>query len=153
MEKDIIQQLHSLRLIEHDSQFKERSRSLILSHKIEKERKFFTLPTWIWAGAFAALLLSFSIYRLFFAPAAISLSSFDAQTLADEFNNLKINIQLEEISYQQSINQAMASAFSEITNGETRHLNPTLLESEKKNLNLEETPNPEIENLLHQILL
>lgn len=149
--KNVAQQLHSLKLIEPESAFAKRSRSLILSQK--SGPKTFGLPAWIWAGALAAVLLSFSLYNLiYYAPKTV-LSSFDSEGLKQEFNGLSINIQLKEISYQQSVNQAIASALTEIGDNQTRHLNPSLLEAEKSGADLENLTNPEIDDLLNQLVL
>ena len=77
----------------------------------------------------------------------------NAQALETEFKNLDINIQLAKIEYSQNIDEAVSLALKEITEKQTNHLNPIILESEQNELNSESLNNKEIDGLLNQILL
>jgi hypothetical protein len=113
----------------------------------------FSLPIWFWAGVLGMVLVSFSLYNLLYYQPQKIFSSFDGERIKEEFNNLTINIQLKEISYQQSINQTIAAALTEIGDTQTKHLNPSILESEQNSAELEKLTNPEIDDLLNRLVL
>lgn len=151
MENEILRQLHNLRSITPDPAFSARSRSLILE---KTKPPFFAWPVLAYAGVFAVILVvSFSIITLFQARTpSLSLSSLNTTNLDQELKNLGINFQLEELSYQQAVNQTIASALGEISDNQIGHLNPSLLEAEKENAELETFSNPQIEKLLNEVL-
>jgi len=90
-----------------------------------------------------------------FAPTSTpALSSLeDTQALTQELDNLNINIQLQDISYQTSANQTVAAAITEITDTQTKHLNTDTLQSEQQSAEPSENMNPEIDKLLNTIIL
>ena len=150
MEDKILRQLHNLRSIAPDPAFMARSRSSILK---KTKSPFFARPLLAYAGAFAVILIVVGFSIIFPSQTSKpSLSSLNALSLNQELKNLSINIQLEEISYQQSVNQTIASALGEISDSRTGHLSPLLLESERKSAELEIFSNPEIEELLNDLL-
>ncbi|MEK9194248.1 MAG: hypothetical protein AAB884_00320 [Patescibacteria group bacterium] len=139
-----------------DQSFVKKSRSLILG---ERNRRVFALPqfalprfAFAWSGAFVVIFL---VFALGFLPQFLrkpSFSSLNASNLNQEFKNLSINIELRELSYQQTVSQAIASALTEISDNQTPHLSPSLLEAEKNGVNLEEFSDPQINELLDQII-
>lgn len=96
----------------------------------------------------------FSVFKHYFIPAGVAvaalfvliapllsapsnaLASLDNKTLTDEMSNLSINIHLDEISYQENANKAVATALTEITDTRTPHMSPSLIESESEVLNV-----------------
>ncbi len=143
----LLQQLHNLKTIEPSPAFREKSRGLIL--KIPPKTNYIEWRTLSWAGITAMVLLILVIGSNLSKPV---ISSLDENRLNKELNNLNINIQLQEISYQQKINQTIASALNEISDNDVRHLNKSLLETEQNNINANDSFNPEIDKLLNQII-
>ena len=151
--KEIITQLKKLHSIEPDPAFIRSSRSLILSTNRVPARP----RIWLWAGAATVTFTLFIIvaaasYQTFFPPKLTVSSSFNSESLEQEFQNLTINIQLEEIKYQQKVNQAIVSALNEIQNTHPSHLNNSLLESEEADIYLDESINPRIDKLLERAI-
>ncbi|MCP6720065.1 MAG: hypothetical protein KJI72_01920 [Patescibacteria group bacterium] len=149
--KEIITQLKRLRYIEPDSAFARGSRSIVLSVNHGRTRS----QIWLWTSATAVTFLFLAAvisYNALFSSKPVLSSSFNPESLEQEFSNLTINIQLEEIKYQQSVNQAIASALNEIQNTYPRHLNNSLLESEEAGINLDESINPYIDELLEKAI-
>jgi hypothetical protein len=140
-------------LIKPDFGFQARSRAIILSTAKKHHRyQIFSLPSWAWIGTFAALFLVMTFATTFFSPQGVSLS-LNPEKINREFEDLKINIELQEISYRQDVDQAIASALTEISDNRTQHLNSSILESENDSIDLETNTNPEIDALLGNILL
>lgn len=146
--KELQTQLKKFRAIGPTEAFKNKTLSLILQNN--RRTPVFNWR-WIWAPALATIILTITIGgRILSAKPALS---FSAEGLRSEFNGLDINIELKEISYRQEINQEIASAITEIGDSRTRHLSPSLLESEAGSLNLNIEGNSEIEGLLDKITL
>lgn len=143
----IIKQLNNLKAISPSPTFKEKSRGLIL--KIPPKTNYIEWRTLSLAGITAVILLILVVGSNLSQPI---ISSLDEDRLNKELGNLNINIQLREISYQQKINQTIASALNEISDNDVRHLNQSLLETEQNDINLDDSANPEIDNLLNQII-
>tara|TARA_Y100000310_G_scaffold242919_1_gene247178 strand:- start:321 stop:551 length:231 start_codon:yes stop_codon:yes gene_type:complete len=72
--------------------------------------------------------------------------------IKDELEELTISIELEEIAYSESLNEAVAVALQEISNDSLRHLNTELLLTEQEKFLFEEEGNPEIDELLNTVL-
>jgi hypothetical protein len=64
---------------------------------------------------------------------------------------------LAKIEYSQKVNETVSLALKEISQKQTNHLNPIILESEQTQLNAESSVDnqnqEEIDNLLEQVLL
>jgi len=154
MNQELIEQIKKLRAIEPDLAFKANSRNLILSYKTKKPffNFIFNRPVLAWSGvlAMAAVILAITTAVLSKPKEAFS-SSFDAQKLNQEFSEMNINIQLNEIKYQQNVNQAITSALTEISQTQTKHLNSSVLEKEKNEMetSLSESKS-QIDELLNQ---
>jgi len=148
----IITQLKRLRSVEPDPAFVRSSRSIILSTNPGTTRPQF----WLWFSAVTVTFIFLAVVVIsryaFFSTTPTLSSSLNSGSLEQEFSNLTINIQLEEIEYQQRVNQVIASALSEIENTSVRHLNNSLLESEEVNIKLDESINPYIDELLERAI-
>lgn len=139
MQYDPITQLKQLKNIEPDANFAEKGRLFLLSQKpsfsilyLFSFRKSLIL-TGSFVGLTVVLLLLSPI--LFTTTQNPALSSLDNSTkLNQELNNLSINIELREISYKKGANQTITAAITEISNTQTKHLNPSVLNSESEML-------------------
>lgn len=148
--REITTQLKKFKVIEPTEAFRNKTLGLILQNR-PRSTSFFNWG-WIWAPALASLILAVAVGgRLLSTKPA--LSSFNAEGLRNEFNGLEINIELKEISYRQEVSQEIASAITEIGDNRTRHLNPSLLESEVGDLNLDAEKSSEIDELLNRLTL
>jgi hypothetical protein len=147
----IHQQLKQLRRISPDPAFLAKSKEEILSLRKKPVFGFpsFKVPVWLFvsASAVAIFVLSVSFSFYFFLPKP-AFSALDVEKLKKEFENLEINIQLREIKYDQSVNQTINSAISEISNIGPRHLNNSLLEQEKASIENNFNDREEIKELL-----
>ena len=129
MNQQIIQKLKKLSNIEPDPSFVEGSRRLILAMPPKRKSLVTFMPIWGWAGALALFILvtALSYISLISVERPTVSYFFNANDLSQEFNNLSINIQLEEINYQQEIDRVIASALYEISNTNSNHLYPPIL--------------------------
>jgi hypothetical protein len=153
--QEYIHQLKRLRSIAPDRAFLVRSKNNILAS--QKRAVFglpkFKIPVWAFAGltAVAIFTLGVSLSLSLFSPKP-ALSALDSEKLNSEFENLGINIQLREIGYNQSVEQTINSAISEIGNTGTRHLNGSLIEQEEKNIESGFNENSDIDKLLETLI-
>lgn len=147
MNRDIFEQLKDLKNIAPDPEFAARAKRVILAAPPAAVPAF---PTWrkLALGIGTILVIAFAIVMPG-TPKAVPIAS--AEALNNEFNNLSINIEIQQISYNQSVNQTIASALTEIAGSKLSHLNPAVLKSESAALNAN-TPasNPQIDDLLQQ---
>lgn len=152
MNQDLIQKLNNLKFIEPDAVFVKKCRSEILALKPRKPFAF-AWPVLIWSGGFAVLLIAAILSFTTTTQKQLPTTSLNSHKLNQEFDNLTINIQLQEIRYQQNINQTIASALNEIGDTNTKHLNSSILEKEKSDLlNVNQSQNPEIDQLLESVI-
>jgi len=151
----IVKALRRFKAIEPNPVFAKTARALILATK--KESRWtgpFRLPHLLpvaYGGVLVVLLLAVS-YFVFVPSKPVVSAALNLENLTNELANLSINIELREVEYHQTANLAIASALTEIENTSVKHLNQTLLESEKENINLEESVNPEINRMLEAII-
>ncbi len=162
MNLDIIQKLNKLKNLEPDKKFTAYCRNQILE-TITPKTKMGGLnwawpiqihwPAFAWAGAITTLILVvFASYSVNRSNNILNATSFDSSKLNKEFNDLTINIQLDEISYQQIVNQTIASALTEISENKIKHLNTSVLEKEQKNMLLDNPNEDQIDELLKKIM-
>lgn len=153
-----ITQLKQLRDIRPDAKFAEKSRLVLLSQKpafsisyLFSSRKSLML-TGAFVGMAAVLLLLSPFLFVTQKPTLSSLN--DSTNLDQELNNLSINIELKEISYQNNANRTITAAITEISNTQSNHLNPSILNSENEMLdageNAENSDN--IDKLLERVI-
>jgi len=157
MHEEIIQQIKKLREIKPDEQFAKNSRGLILAaHKPAKIQIKLTWPVLTWGTIAAFCILIFVIYLSLSHTqnySKILSSSLNQTKIEQELNDLTINIQLEQITYNQAINQTIASALNEISDTSyIKHLNRDILESEQKKLNDLNPPTPDIDTMLNNVI-
>ncbi len=151
MQNDLKTQLKKFREIQPDPDFTRRSKSVIVALNPHPVVTGFRVPfSLFWAGAMAVVLLVAVV--IFPAKQQVSVSSLNPDRLAQELNTLDINVQLEQIKYYQTSNQEIALAINEIGDTRTHHLNSTLLESELENFETRTTTNPEIDELLDEVI-
>ena len=147
----IIEILKKLRqIIQPGAEYSRLSKLAILNTPILSPKR----PIFNWQLAFTmAGLLLVLVSGALIRNSKPTAPNLNAQSLETEFKNLNINIQLAKIEYSQDIDEAVSLALKEITEKQTDHLNPIILESEQNKLNSESSNNKEIDNLLNQILL
>ncbi|MEK7464240.1 MAG: hypothetical protein AAB617_00475 [Patescibacteria group bacterium] len=150
MEDTLIKQIRGLSKIGPDPSFARKSRSLVLGFEHPKRAY---MPVWSFALSGIALfcLVVLASYYMVFKTSPVY-ASLNSENINQEFNDLGINIQLQEISYQQNNNQAISSALREIKDSKIKHLNSSLLESEDKEMNVGDATNADIDDLLNDVL-
>ena len=148
--ENIIEILKKIRQIQPDAEYGRLSKLAILNASVApKKRPFFN---WQLAFTMAELLLIL-ISGALINDSRPTAPNLNAQALKMEFQNLSINIQLAKIEYSQNVDEAVSLALKEITDKQTDHLNPIILESEQNKLNPEYSNSKDIDNLLNQLLL
>ena len=155
---NIKDQLKQLRAIEPDRDFAIRAKFEILAPT--KSRGFSLFPklnihrnvmlAWSGAGLTVMLLLVIAV-PLFFPKPSMS-ASLSTETLINEYGNLPINIQLKEIKYDQTVNQTISSAITEVSNTKTKHLNSDILSSEAQNATIKNVETQNVDALLNQAI-
>ena len=148
--ENILEILKKIGQIQPDAEYSRLSKLAILNASVaSKKRPFFN---WQLAFTMAELLLIL-ISGALINDSRPTAPNLNAQALKTEFQNLSINIQLAKIEYSQNVDEAVSLALKEITDKQTDHLNPIILESEQNKLNSESSNNKDIDNLLNQLLL
>lgn len=152
----IVSQLRKLNAIEPDCGFMMRSRATFVPQMATPSIMPVAIPrnrVWLFsiAGACAALLLTIVISSSVSRPQTVFASSLDQTSITNELDGLSINIQLEQITYEREVNKTIVSAIEEISDTETNHLSPRVLEVEQENFPAVETTNPQIDKLLLEL--
>ena len=136
MNRDFPKQLKRLSLIEPDAAFLAKSRATILS--LERGgrvgvRMYFTA----WAASFALIALivvGYAFSPLFIPGKSNGLPIASAETLNNELQGMSINIALNEVSYNNQVNQTIDNTITAITSNKAPHLNAEVLQSEGSKL-------------------
>ena len=153
--ENIVESLKKLSQIQPNAEYSRLSKLAILSVPALPIKK---QPIFNWQVAFSLVglllvLITGGLMRNL-KPTAPNLN---AQALETELKDLNIDIQLAKIDYSQKVNETISLALREISQKQTDHLNPIILESEQTKLNTEPSSDnqnkKEIDNLLDQILL
>lgn len=152
MHNDLTTQLKKLRGITPDPDFSRRSKSVILALHSHPHATMFRMPFALFTAGVVAMVLLVAVVVFPATRPSVSISSLNADRLAQELNTLNISVQLKEIRYQQVSNQEIASAINEIGDTRTRHLNSDVLRSEQERIEPQKTANPEIDQLLEQVI-
>lgn len=153
-QQDLVKNLQTLKELQPERGFVFNSKQLI--YESCQDRPFslsdFFKPAMV--GSFAVLtLVIFGSYLIGARSLKHSAyTSLNNERLNAELDRLTIMIELEEISYQQTVNKTVASALQEIGNDRVRHLNKNLLNAERDNLNLDKDSGEEIESLLDSVI-
>lgn len=153
-QQDLIKKLEFFKKIEPDVLFLENSKRLIFSFEPNRRFSVFdVLKPALWGSA-AVLAIAFMTVYIIGARTkdATAYNSLSSEKLNNEFKNMNISIQLDEISYRQSVNGAVASALKEISNDGTRHLNNEVLMSENDRAHLETRSSGQIDELLDTVI-
>lgn len=152
-QQEIINQLNELKAIEPEKGFVQRTRGLILAVPAIKPARIWGWPL-VWAGVAAVLLLALTLTFANPLTAKPKLSVFfNQQDLKQEFNNLSVKIQLQEIAYRQNLDSAIGLALNEISDRQPDHLNPALLQKEQAGLETDgANKQKEINDLLNQVI-
>lgn len=114
----------------------------------------FSRTFWFLAPAIALAAIALVVLPPLFndsGTVALANSALNPAKIQEELNGLPINIQIKEIRYQETAQKAVASAISEITDTETAHLSPSLLENELPPLELKSPRNTSIDSLLDHL--
>ncbi len=152
MSQDLKKQLKRFRTIEPDESFLRGSKALIFS--FEKKRNF-TVKTYLvaWAASFALVFLVILGY-VFIPTRGNVLPLASAETLNRELADMNINITLQEVSYNNEVNQTINNAISAITSNKAPHLNGDVLQSESAKITSSTVTDQssKIDNLLNQVL-
>lgn len=163
MEDNLILQLKKLRAVGPDTAWNANARRVVLASRITSasapvtmERpRVFSRTFWFVAPAIAVLAIVLVVLPPLFAdhssPVALTNSALNPANIQEELNGLSINIQIKEIRYQETAQKAVASAISEITDTETPHLSPSLLQNELPPLELKSPRNLSIDSLLDNL--
>jgi hypothetical protein len=155
--RQIKRQFKQYSALSPDEAYARGSRAMILSS--EQNRARFSgmgFPALFGAGAFA-LLAFVGIYMAGVlgdrgsAPTYAS-ASLDAALLSEELAGLRIDIQLEEVTYRQSVHNTIASALDEISDDQISHLNQDLLWSELEALDVSDKAGNDIDELLQTVI-
>lgn len=148
--ENILEILKKIGQIQPDAEYGRLSKLAILNASVAPQKR----PFFNWQLAFTmAELLLILISGALINDSRPTAPNLNAQALKTEFQNLSINIQLAKIEYSQNVDEAVSLALKEITDKQTDHLNPIILESEQNKLNSESSNSKDIDNLLNQLLL
>lgn len=151
--KNLTRQLKTLSAIEPDEHFVAATRRGILALPGSPSRRIWgALP--LWATAFAMFVVSIVTATSLTRPNPALSAVENPELLSQEFNSLTINVELQGITYHQTVNQTITSALSEISSNNMRHLNQELLRSEEEHFNvlIDETDSSQIDTLLDKVI-
>jgi hypothetical protein len=153
--ENIIETLKKLAQIQPDAAYSRLSKLALLGAPalaIKRRPIFNWQVAFSLAGLLLVLITGNMMHNL--RPSAPNLNTL---TLETELKELNIDIQLAKIEYSQKVNETVSLALKEISQKQTNHLNPIILESEQTQLNAESSVDnqnqEEIDNLLEQVLL
>ena len=154
---NIKDQLKLLRAIEPDRNFAIRAKFEILA---PTRSRSFSFPTFAihrnailaWSGAGLTAILLFVVAIPLFFPKPSMSASLSTETLINEYGSLPINIQLKEIKYDQTVNQTISSAITEVSNTKTKHLNSDILSSEAQKATMKSVTTTNVDALLNQAI-
>ena len=150
---NIIEQLKTLKYIKPSEEFAFLSKQAILqtSRRRAFDFSFFFRPLYV--GGFASVF-AFLLALSFILPKSQEqvYASLDLKDLTSELDDVTISVQLREIEYNKSIETTIASALKEISSDEAKHLNPSLLQEEKGDVNEIDDVSQQIDKLLQEVL-
>ena len=143
------ERLRALRQIQPDKAFVGYAKARILATHQER----FAAPV-VWGGALATVVFVAVVAVTLLTPALPVVRALDQQALHGELEGLGLDLQIEQVEYNQKVHDTITAALREIE-GETNHLNTELLESEDAFVDVEglqETPSAEVDKLLEKLL-
>ncbi len=150
--KDLAKQLKTLDTIEPDEHFVAGLRRTIFAVPKSRKSVWEILP--LWATAFAMLVVSIVTATSLTKPDRALSAVENPGLLSQEFDSLSINVELQAITYHQTVDQTIVSALNEISSNKMRHLNQELLQSEEKRFDVPvgEGNNTQIDTLLNKVI-
>jgi len=152
MNETIIKQLKKLKAIEPDANFASMSRRSILAMKTESRMPFWKVNFRMVAGLSGAVAALAAWVFLFSGPSA-STAFASPELLNQEFTNMNINVEVQQIDYRQNVNKTITSAISEISSNKLSHLNQEVLNSEVGSFSSDATgTDPQIDQLLDKVI-
>lgn len=150
-------QLKQLKAITPDRDFAARAKLQILGG--ERQTVVAALPrfsvsrsSWAWLGAGLSTALIAVVMMIPLAFPEQTYASLNVENIANEYGNLPINIQLKEISYEQNVNQTIATALTEVSDTKIKHLNTEILKTEQAETLLPESSTTDVDAMLQQIM-
>lgn len=157
MRHNIEELLKQLQTVRPDEGFVLRTREAILAeHPAMSLEYLFSTYKLAAAGLFAfaaaVLFLVASLNLVPSGPAPRFSSLENTEALQQELDNMHINIQLDDISFQTDANRTITAAITEIADTKTKHLNPDTLRSEGNPAVPGNAEDPKIDQLLQTIL-
>jgi len=154
MHEHIIKQLKNLQLIEPDNGYVLRTRNLFVpaSISITTPSRTFSILNWQYASAFALILVCVLAVPYFALTPEETLASLDTAVLTSEIYSLPINVQLEELKYNETAQDTITNAVSEASNTDTNHLDASLIMKEGENIDNKQEVDTNVDDLLNQVL-
>lgn len=159
METTIILQLKKLKAITPDTTWNANARRVVLASRevVHTPLRVNYRFLWFTVPVLALGVIAFVMLPTLFPPAEdgglATNGALNPQSIAQELKGLSIHVQIKEIRYQETADNAVATALSEITDSATRHLSPSLLKSEEADaLNLTNPKNPSIDEMLDTVI-
>lgn len=159
MENNIVLQLKRLKAITPDTAWNANARRVVLTSRKVVRAPLRANYRFLW---FATPVLALGVIAFVILPSLSSPTedgglatngALNPQSIAQELKELSIHVQIKEIRYQETADNAVATALSEITDSATQHLSPSLLKSEEANaLNLTNPKNPSIDEMLDTVI-
>lgn len=150
--RELIREIRVLKEIRPDEGFVTRTRSLVITARPTLR----IIPTWVAGFALATILLALVASGIFLSARNPSISSsFNKEALAKEFNELDVNLQIDEVTYSRDIHETIASAITEISDSKISHLNPSILEEEQsyiEDIEGDGAQEKEINDLLEKVI-
>ncbi len=148
MYENIKTSLKQLRNVRPDGDFVYHTRAQVLAGRGPRVvSPFLTAAGGVAFAAFAMLLVT-----LLFNPTPPTVSALDTGALENEFQGLKLDLQLQKLDYNQEVHDTITTALVEIE-GETNHLNEQLIESENDLIGtLTASSSEQIDTLLNRVL-
>lgn len=155
--------LKRMKAIEPDRSFAVRAKYEILARNNKEDSRAFTLPAFsfqftrasllTWGGiGLTAILLGIVVATPILFPKPTLSASLSTDTLLSEYGNLPINIQLREITYDQTVNQTISSAITEVRDTKTQHLSSDLIAAEAKTAATPAASTTDVDALLNQVI-
>lgn len=154
MHEHLIKQLKSLQTIEPDNGFVLRTRNIFVPTPISSATpsRTFSIFNWQYASAFALVLVCVLAIPFFALTPEETLASLDTQILTSEIHSLPINVQLQELKYNETTQDTITKAVSEALNTDTNHLDRSLIIKEEEGISIETEIETNVDDLLNKVL-
>ncbi len=150
MDKTLLTQLNMLKTVEPDKGFARRTRKKILAQK----GGVFSMPfpRVIIAGSLSFALLFLALIVPAIIPGPRVPAALSADAINKEYDNLSINIQLKNLTYDQSAEQTINSAINEVATSKGKHLNTNVLKSESADVQNSTSTEMDVDAMLNKVI-